>query len=539
MHPTRQFRIRSHLIPSTMGLVIAMVIGLISFATPAHAVPAQGQTPWSVLLCKFRDQPAEQRSPRWFADFLIRRGTGGVADYLADQSRGRMDLSGSTVRGWYVMNRTLAESQAPGVTRWQRIQDCVNTASTHGYTVPDGHRIAVMINADVDSGEAGGRVLIDPSNWNVGFAAHEMLHSYGLGHSFSDDTSYQNAPWSKPGEYDDPWDEMSAMAIHAFTTARFSTSAVGLNGYFRDKLGWLDSGRVLTLGADGVATRTVRLSALEDAGSGTTQLIRIPFDPSDLQRGYTVEYRRPIGWSQGIPGPQVLIHEIKNGTPYLLRTRGTRTPVQTLSANGVSIRVLATTATSADVQVSTAITTRCLMGYVWREARPGDVVCVTPATRAQARADNAAAASRWVNGPYGPHTCRPGYVWREAFGGDDVCVTPAVRAQARADNQAAASRRNPARQAYGPNTCKPGYVWRETDGSDMVCVPVATRTQARTDNAAAASRWVSGRYGPHTCRMGYVWREAFVGDDVCVTPAVRSQARADNQAAASRTLLTP
>jgi hypothetical protein len=38
----------------------------------------------------------------------------------------------------------------------------------------------------------------------------------------------------------------------------------------------------------------------------------------------------------------------------------------------------------------------CIQGYVWREAGPGDVVCVTPATRSQASSDNAAAASNAV-----------------------------------------------------------------------------------------------------------------------------------------------
>jgi hypothetical protein len=35
---------------------------------------------------------------------------------------------------------------------------------------------------------------------------------------------------------------------------------------------------------------------------------------------------------------------------------------------------------------------------------------------------------------YGPDTCRSGFVWREAYPGDHVCVRPWVRAQARRDN---------------------------------------------------------------------------------------------------------
>ena len=36
----------------------------------------------------------------------------------------------------------------------------------------------------------------------------------------------------------------------------------------------------------------------------------------------------------------------------------------------------------------------CLQGYVWREAVPGDHVCVTPETRALVAQDNSLAASR-------------------------------------------------------------------------------------------------------------------------------------------------
>jgi hypothetical protein len=83
----------------------------------------------------------------------------------------------------------------------------------------------------------------------------------------------------------------------------------------------------------------------------------------------------------------------------------------------------------------------CLQGFVWREARPADLVCVSPANRTQTAQDNSVKASRWTSGPYGPHTCVNGYVWREAFVGDDVCVTPAVRAQAHDDNLKADARR--------------------------------------------------------------------------------------------------
>lgn len=92
-----------------------------------------------------------------------------------------------------------------------------------------------------------------------------------------------------------------------------------------------------------------------------------------------------------------------------------------------------------------------------------------------------------VAGAYGYGTCKQGYVWREAFAGDHVCVLPETRAQAAADNHAAASRID-ANGAYGPQSCVKGYVWREAEPDDLVCVTPATRTQTAEDNAKAASR---------------------------------------------------
>ena len=77
----------------------------------------------------------------------------------------------------------------------------------------------------------------------------------------------------------------------------------------------------------------------------------------------------------------------------------------------------------------------CQMGYVWRDAIPGDHVCVNPASRTQAASENASAGAH-VNptGPYGPNTCIMGFVWREAYAGDVVCVTPARRTAVHQEN---------------------------------------------------------------------------------------------------------
>lgn len=87
--------------------------------------------------------------------------------------------------------------------------------------------------------------------------------------------------------------------------------------------------------------------------------------------------------------------------------------------------------------------------------------------------------------------CKQGFVWREAFPGDQVCVTPETRAQAQADNRTAAARR----AAPNNDACIRGYVWREASAQDHVCVTVQARAQAQDDNRAAATRLAAGGGG--------------------------------------------
>lgn len=88
---------------------------------------------------------------------------------------------------------------------------------------------------------------------------------------------------------------------------------------------------------------------------------------------------------------------------------------------------------------------RCLSGYVWREAREDDHVCVTPQSRQHAAQENRLAVARRQpdGGTYGPETCISGFVWREAYDGDTVCVSPAARARVKEENRLAESRREP------------------------------------------------------------------------------------------------
>lgn len=505
-----------------------------------------------MLLCRTWDSAAPTRTPAQYSNILFNNGTGGLADWWRDISYNNFNNAGSRVNGWYRMSQTTAQFTA--LDRWGKVNACVDaarTAPTGAVTVPPGTIYYVVTLPSVDLfGWTGGAFL--PWDFVVGDVAHEGGHGIALDHTFSNDPTYQNASWAAIGEYDDPWDAMSWANSFRATTP-FGDAPSGLVLPHLDRMGWLPRNRIINHGADSSVERTYTLAAANHPEVSGALLIRVPYDPGDLFRYYTVEFRRADRWSAGIPADTVLIHEVRrnrdaSGNPtgpqiaWLQRdlTRADKAPAQTLNVNGVQITVLSISAAAnqAVVRVRSQMSGRCLQGYVWREASPTDHVCVTGQTRTLTRQENQLAASRRspTGGPYGPDTCLQGFVWREAYPGDHVCVTGDRRTAARADNEQAANRVNPARFVYGPNTCRQGYVWREADQFDWVCVTGQTRDLTRQENQLAPSRRspTGGPYGPDTCLQGFVWREAYPGDHVCVTGDRRTAARNDNAQAAAR-----
>jgi hypothetical protein len=546
----------------TRRLLLGLALLALASVQMAQARPFRGSVPFSIVLCRSSDAGTPPRDKAYFENLILNTGTGGLADYWRDVSYQNVNLGGSAVRGWYAVPKTTAQWQAMP-DRWDKVKACEDAAKndpSQPYTIPAGHRRVFVTFPGIDFFGWNGGAFVD-TNVDVGGLAHEAGHGIGLNHSFSNDFEYLNAWWAQIGEYDDPWDAMSwANAFSVMTP--FGAGPPWMIAYNLDRMGWLPRTRILTIGADGSTRSTVTLAALSHPERPGALMVRIPFDVADPMRYYTVEFRRKDSWDAGIPNDTVLIHEVRkrfspNGDyqghiAYLIRqlSLSSKAPVQALDVDGVSIRLDSIDAANhtARVSIVSAFPRRCLSGFVWREARTYDFVCVPPVERAEAQADNAQAGNRVQpgGGAFGPDTCKPGFVWREAIaaglrgddGDDHVCVTPAARARAAASNQQLAARSNPARLTFGPNTCKVGFVWREADAFDWVCVDPLIRQAVRTDNGLAASRREpgGGPFGPDTCRQGFVWRDAFPGDHVCVPPATRTQAAADNAQAQSRLL---
>lgn len=75
-------------------------------------------------------------------------------------------------------------------------------------------------------------------------------------------------------------------------------------------------------------------------------------------------------------------------------------------------------------------------------ATSGDTACVTQVSRKRTNTENLTAAHRVQPGgrERGPRACIAGYVWRQAVPGDYVCVRPAILALVAEENRLAASR---------------------------------------------------------------------------------------------------
>jgi hypothetical protein len=538
----------------TMLFGILVVAAAVSPAAYGQNRPYRGSVPWAFLLCEFSDSAAPPHPASYYQQMTVASGTQGLADYVKAVSYGASDLGGSSVHGWYKEAHTTAYEQSQ--SRYQRLQDCVATAAsdaTQPFKPGATERVYVITSPGLDLVGFENCCAVGGDTVALPELAHEFGHGIDLEHSFSNDQNYQNACWSQPAEYDNPWDLMSAANVFVDPTHEWGGGPPFLDGYHLDEMGWLPQPRVFTLGSDGILSRTVTLAALTHPEASGYLLVRVPFDANDLFHYYTVEYRTVDSWDSGIPSNIAMINEVKlntNGNLYqtfLQRAPGTKAtcptctpaithqcsdgdgaPLQSVSANGVTIKVVSTSGKQATVTVSTGYAATCQQGYVWRSSSAIDRVCVPSATRQQAANDNAAAGSRHVPNS---DTCIQGYVWREAYPNDHVCVTTATRSQTQNDNAQAYNRENATRVSYGPLTCAGGYVWRNADDQDYVCVSGATRQQTANDNAAAGSRHVANSA---TCVQGYVWREAYPNDHVCVSSATRSQAQSDNAAANSR-----
>uniref|UniRef100_A0A914X7S6 Uncharacterized protein n=2 Tax=Plectus sambesii TaxID=2011161 RepID=A0A914X7S6_9BILA len=489
---------------------------------PIHAIPRRANQPWSIILCKFRGNQFEPHDRQWFVDWLIGNGKNGtIAQFFDDVSNGLYTITDSNVFGWYEIPWTkgdieqlakidpvLDAHEDISLKKYYKTKElCIAVARNQGASLHE--RKITIINDDhtaVFCKENG--VLLTPKFLMSSALAHEMTHSFFVGHSYSD-KNIKVFPYSAMGEYDDKYDLMSTANALMHDTS-FGLAGPGLNGPHLDYLGWLPMHRTFYFGRDGHQNYVLRLSSLSVPHEKTADwlMIYIPYDKDNPGNFYTVEYRTPVSNDEGIGRGSVVIHRVKNRDgvyfsyivthhEYYELAEGTEWIdffEQTNEGGFRYIRVrvekIFTNQNIVDVRITST--------FNHTECSSSELKTLLP--------------------PHG-YLCLP----RQNL---TATISPQHIEQHRRRSNFFADMKT-----WGLNSCNDGYVWRGLDQYDYVCV-----TKPRRIEAARESGWDGLQRDDTTtqCTPNFLERQAFHGDKMCVTPEERARILAENAEAKNR-----
>jgi hypothetical protein len=285
-----------------------------------------GNTRWVTLMCKFSDIADEQK-PQSFFQSQYGTAPGQLGHYWNEVSYGNITLTGSGAYGWFALPSPRASYITMDGGEEQAdlnhlFHDCVGKAdATVDFTGVQG--INMMFNGDLDGyAWGGGRCaplegvyVCLSTTWNPPWAfndlaplSHEMGHGYGLPHS--DNSDGDDDP------YDNPWDVMSDAWSNATSSATFGTLPKHINVFQRERLGWVDAARKLTIPASNTQVRRIQLDRASLRGSTNVQMIVLSMpqagDPGQTVI-YTVEARVRSGdYEAQLAGNAVIIHKVQD-----------------------------------------------------------------------------------------------------------------------------------------------------------------------------------------------------------------------------------
>jgi hypothetical protein len=282
------------------------------------------QSPWAILLCKFKDNINEPYGPglQRYQDLFTNTGVTqmNMVTYFRDMSHGVLDLSGSQVFGWYTLDKNRSEYVGSGVNQQGRkdlIQWARQAAIEDKEKLNEFFSVVVVMNVPTDLfGGLNGVVCDDGRNQFNGMSSlspsllgQEMGHAYGLSHSRADGSIT---------DYMDPWDVMSTASAYMAPHPQFTERDVrsrplflvgpGLNAANMASVKWLDESRVWKSPSQSYDT-IVQLRPLHRHDLPGFLAIRLA--------GYLIEFRNKEGWDGGINRPAVLIHHFFNNNSYL------------------------------------------------------------------------------------------------------------------------------------------------------------------------------------------------------------------------------
>uniref|UniRef100_A0AC35UH91 DUF4953 domain-containing protein n=1 Tax=Rhabditophanes sp. KR3021 TaxID=114890 RepID=A0AC35UH91_9BILA len=515
---------------------LILLLPICLFMNCLEAIPKRELEPWSMILCKFKDtRHIEPRTREFFQEWLSGNHPDSIKNYFKWLSNGNYDITGSNVVGWYELpytrNEVLFMSQhdedlqngdEKSFAFFDKVKQlCINEAEKKKDTL-FGQKITVInIGSTALYGKKYG-VLLTPALMFSSVLTHEMVHSFFIGHSYSD-RNIKIFPFAERGEYDDRYDLMSTANAYMHKS-RFGMAGPGLNGAHLDYLGWLPMDRMLYFGRDGRHNYTLRISSLSIKFEQTHGwlYVMIPYNRDDPNLVYTVELKTPTYFDRGIKQASILIHRIqKTGDFYYSvlisqskdfyeLTEGTEwVTFLNSDANGkfqwIKISVKKMYSFDADVTITTTFDpTMCQMGEVLIEQNslPGDdqkKELITPVkdTPKDAKTDI--------------QYCQPK---RDT----------AIDKETLMKKQLQRNRFYTNLHSFGLNQCVDGKVWRSIDDYDYVCVDARRRDDVRLNNvgqlgsneedANITERRAKKSTG---CKRPFLNRDAFHGDSLCVS----------------------
>lgn len=284
------------------------------------------QSPWAVLLCKFKDDTSEPYGRQRYEDLFTSSGADkmNMVTFFRDMSHGVLDLSGSQVFGWFTIDKNRSEYAGSGINQQGRA-DLIAWASQAAITdnkdldLSKFFSVVVCMNVETDLFGGGAGVVCDDGRASNGmsglspsFLGQEMGHTYGLSHSRADGST---------ADYKDDWDVMSVastpfMAPHPYFTDvdmranRVFRLGPGLNAANMASRQWLDESRVWTTSTDQHVDTVLQLRPLHRRD--------LPGYLAARLGKYFIEFRNGEGWDAAMTTPVVLIHRLEDNISYLM-----------------------------------------------------------------------------------------------------------------------------------------------------------------------------------------------------------------------------
>lgn len=345
------------------GLLVVEDIQVLGTLTK-HIRPAVGVQPWIVLLCRFADSPGSPpESNEWFEN-LVSDSRPGLRHFFKDVSYGALDTTFNVV-GW----RTLPETWADYPSDEGLLGPCTDLYPEVDFTQYYGVITVVDRGLKSASGLGTGRkatihghkqfwglVWLGTSGWrNPAVWAQEMGHTYGLKH-----TLLLSDPLDRSG-----WDFMGTVVHGCIEKFQGGCLPQHTTAYHKDRLGWLNESRSLSISTTHDQLRLASLSNSDDDGVLYAE-VNIP---SETDRYYAVEARHRSGYDQnlplGAPISAVVIHEIdqtRNPESYTVGhgaddtngAGGAWTAGETFVGDGVQIDILRESGNGFDIRVTFA-----------------------------------------------------------------------------------------------------------------------------------------------------------------------------------------